>query len=102
MLITLGEVIFAFAVALIPAIVTVLGIKAKYQLKFEDFRYDAYTDSAVRLSVKSDHLVNKFVTHRRIPRDSDRSSSGSSGGGSRSSVHTSSSGRSHGGGGRSF
>ena len=103
MKLTFGEFLFALAVALIPAVITVGAIKAKYQLKFEDFHYDAYTDSDVKLSVKSDRLVNKFVTHRRIPRnDGGSGGSRSSGGGSRSSVHTSSSGRSHGGGGRGF
>lgn len=93
--ITMSELLIAFAVALAAAIGTVGVVKAKYQLKFEDFHYNAYTDSEISLSVKSDHLVNKFVTHRRIPRNN-----GSSG--SRSSVHRSSSGRSHGGGGRKF
>lgn len=102
MRITFGEFLFAFAVALIPAAITVGAIKAKYQLKFEDFHYDAYTDSDVQLSVKSDRLVNKFVTHRRIPKNNGSSGGSSGGGGSRSSVHTSSSGRSHGGGGRKF
>lgn len=101
MKLTFGEVLFAFAVALIPALVTVLIIKAKYQLKFEDFHYDANTASKVNLSVKQDRLVNSFVTHRRIPKNTE-SSGGSSGGGSRSSTHSSSSGRSHGGGGRKF
>ena len=102
MKLTFGEFLFAFAVALIPAALTVGFIKAKYQLKFEDFHYDAYTDSEVQLSVKSDRLVNKFITHRRIPKNDNSSGGSSGGGGSRSSVHTSSSGRSHGGGGRSF
>ena len=102
MKLTFGEFLFAFAAALIPSVLTVGGIKAKYQLKFEDFHYDAYTDSEVQLSVKSDRLVNKFITHRRIPKNDDSSGGSRGGGGSRSSVHTSSSGRSHGGGGRSF
>ena len=63
--ITFGEFIFAFVAALIPAGITIGIIKAKYQLKFEDFHYDAYTDSDVRLSVKSDRLVNTFVTDRK-------------------------------------
>lgn len=97
--ITLMEFVIALAAALAAAGGTAGFITAKYQLKFEDFHYDAYTDSDVQLSVKSDHLVNKFVTHRRIPRND--GNSGRSGG-SRSSVHSSSSGRSHGGGGRKF
>ena len=102
MKLTFGEFLFAFAAALIPSVLTVGGIKAKYQLKFEDFHYDAYTDSEVQLSVKSDRLVNKFITHRRVPKNDGSSGGSRGGGGSRSSVHTSSSGRSHGGGGRSF
>ena len=102
MKLTFGEFLFAFAAALIPAVLTVVFIKAKYQLKFEDFHYNAYTDSEVQLSVKSDRLVNKFITHRRIPQNNHSSGGSRGGGGSRSSVHTSSSGRSHGGGGRSF
>ena len=94
--ITLGEAVVAFVAALAAAGITMGVIKAKYQLKFEDFHYDAYTDAQVYLSVKTDQLTNRIVTHRRIPKDS-----GSSGGGG-SSTHTSSSGRSHGGGGRSF
>ena len=90
MKLTFGEFLFALIGALIPAAITVGAIKAKYQLKFEDFHYDAYTDSEVQLSVKSDRLVNQFVTHRRIPKNTG------------SSVHRSSSGRSHGGGGRKF
>lgn len=97
MKITFGEFLFALVVALAAAVLTVLGIKAKYQLKFEDFHYDAYTASEVNLSVKSDRLINTFVTHRRIPKNN--GNSGGSGG-SRSSVHRSSGGRSHGGGGR--
>ena len=99
MRLTFGEVLFALAAALIPAAVTIGVVKAKYQLKFEDFHYDAYTASNVNLSTNSDRLINTFVTHRRIPKNNGHSG-GSGGGGSRSSVHRSSSGRSHGGGGR--
>lgn len=99
--ISVSELIIALVAGLVAAISTIGFVTAKYQLKFEDFHYDAYTDSDVRLSIKSDRLVNKFVTHRRIPRN-DGSSSRSGGGGSISSVHRSSGGRSHGGGGRKF
>lgn len=95
--ITLGEFAMAVVFALLAAGGTAAAVTAKYQLKFEDFHYDAYTDSEISLSVKEDRLINSFVTHRRIPKNQ-----GSTGGGGRSSVHTSSSGRSHGGGGRGF
>lgn len=101
--ITPMECLIALIAGLAAAGGTMLFIKAKYQLKFEDFHYDAYTDSEIQLTVKEDHLINTMVTHRRIPRDDDhpggRGAGGHSGG---SSVHHSSSGRSHGGGGRSF
>lgn len=96
---TLGEFLFALIAALAAAGITAGVIVGKYQLRFEDFHYDAYTDSEIQFSEKTDRLVNTFVTHRRIPKNQNH---GGSGGGSRSSVHTSSSGRSHGGGGRSF
>lgn len=97
--ITFGEILFALLVALIPALITVFTIKGTYQLKFEDFHYGADTDSDVKLSVRSDVLINRFVTHRKIPKDTGNTGRSS---GSRSSVHRSSSGRSHGGGGRKF
>ncbi len=100
MRITWMEFLVALIAAAVAAGAVIAGIIAKYQLKFEDFHYDAYTDSDVTLSIKQDRLVNKFVTHRRIPKNN--SSSRSGGGGSRSSTHRSSSGRSHGGGGRKF
>lgn len=99
MRIDIYEFVFAFFAALIPAVITVLIVKATYRLKkYKDIEYNAYTDADVSLSVKSDRLINSIVTHRRIPKDNNSGGSG----GSRSSVHTSSSGRSHGGGGRSF
>lgn len=51
-----------------------------------------------------DHKTNTTVTRRQIPRNNDSSGTRSSGGGGRShsTVHRSSSGRSHSGGGRKF
>ena len=104
--ITILELLIAALAALGAAAGTGFFIKGKYQLKFEDFHYDAYTDSEVKLSVKEDVLVNSFVTHHRIPRN--HGSNTKSGGGiskslsGRSSIHRGSSGRSHGGGGRKF
>lgn len=100
--ITLWEGVLALIAAAAAALVTCSAIAGKYKLKFEDFHYDAYTDSEAFFDEKEDRLVNTFVTHRRIPRnDSSGSGSGSSGG-SRSSVHRSSSGTRYGGGGRKF
>lgn len=95
------ELLIALAAATAAALGTCGFIKGKYQLKFEDFHYDAYTDSEVLLNTKEDRLINSFVTHRKIPRNNGTTRS-SEGGGGRSSVHRASSGRSHGGGGRKF
>lgn len=100
--ITSMEFLIALAAGMAAAAGTILLVKAKYQLKFEDFHYDAYTDSEIRLAVKEDRLINTIVTHRRIPKNDSGSGGRSSGGSGRSSVHHSSSGRSHGGGGRKF
>ena len=98
MRIDIYEFILSFFAGLLPAGITVLIVKASYRLKRrKDLEYDAYTDSEISLSVKSDRLINSFITQRRIVDDDH--DSGSSG---RSSTHSSSSGRSHGGGGRSF
>ena len=72
----------------------------KYRLKFGTWQYPFRDYGEVNLRVRDDRFVNKFVTHRRIPRQT--SGGGSGGGGSRSSTHRSSSGRSHGGSGRKF
>lgn len=97
--ITLLEGFIALVAAVAAAAAACGFVVGKYQLKFEDFHYNAYTDSEVRLSINEDRLVNSFVTHRRIPKNTGNHSGG---GGSRSSTHHSSSGRSHGGGGRHF
>lgn len=100
--ITGTEVMIAVIAGLLVSIGTCAVIVGKYRLKFEDFHYDAYTDSDVKLYVNESRLINSFVTHRRIPRNNNGGGSRSSGGGSRSTIHHSSSGRSHGGGGRKF
>ena len=103
--ITGTEVMIAVIAGLAVAIGTCTVIVGKYRLKFEDFHYDAYTDSDVKLYVNENRLINSFVTHRRIPRNTTGGSGTtfrSAGGGSRSTIHRSSTGRSHGGGGRKF
>lgn len=90
--ITFWEAVIAVIAALSAAFCTCGFIIGKYRLKFEDFHYDAYTDSDIGLGIREDRLVHTFVTHRRIPKNN------GSGGGAGSSVHHSSGGVSHGGG----
>ena len=81
---TLGEILFAVVLAAAVFAAVFFGITGK-----------------VNLTGQEDRFVNQMVTHRRIQTDSGSSGGGSSHSG-RSTVHTSSSGRSHGGGSRKF
>lgn len=93
------SMLFGMIVGLIAALIKYFGVKGDYQLTSDTYEYPLAEKSSLDLNVTEDRLVNKFVTHRRIPKDPPPSSSGSSG---RSTVHHSSSGRTHGGGSRKF
>lgn len=73
-----------------------ISIKNKYKVKKTRNLFSYKSNSIVNLSSREDNLVDTFVTHRIIPRPTPNSSSSTSG---RSTTHTSSSGRTHGGGG---
>ncbi len=74
-----------------------LRTKSKYKMKNPSKPLTFRNNSIVNLTREQDQLIDTIVTHRIIPKPS--SNSGSSG---KSTTHTSSSGRSHGGGGRKF
>lgn len=95
---TVVEIAVAAVAAIIAGIVTCLIIVGKYRLKFGTYQYQYRDFSKVTLSNSEDIFVHDTITHRRIPQNN--GGNGNSGG--RSSVHTSSSGRSHGGAGRKF
>lgn len=86
------------------------GVAAKYNMKTPRRAYDSRGKSSLDLTHKSDQFLRKSVTTRVIPKKpppgagggSAISRSGSAGRSGRSSVHRSSSGRSHGGGSRKF
>lgn len=79
-------------------------IHSSYKLKRSDYTYPFLDKSQVEYLRRDDRFINEVVTRRKIPKDPPAGSSGSGGGGRgvQSSVHTSSSGASHGGGGRSL
>ena len=109
--IRLYEVVIAMVIAGILAGSVCLDIKKRYAMKQSSREVSnslqAYrADCAFCFSVAGDKMINKYVRSIPIPRNT---SSGSGGGGhsgsssaGRSTIHTSSSGRSHGGGGRRF
>jgi uncharacterized protein len=82
--------------------VTGLGFVGVNRRRYKGSRhpgvFDYHSNSLVSLGVITDNLVNTHVTSRLLPKQQAAAGSGSG----RSSVHTSSSGRSHGGGGRKF
>ena len=87
-----------------------LDIKRRYAMKQSSREasnsLQAYrADCAFHFSVTGDKMINQYVHSVPIPRNTSSGSRGGHSGGSssgRSTVHTSSSGRSHGGGGRRF
>lgn len=109
--IRLYEVAIAMVIAGILAGSVCLDIKKRYAMKQSSREVSnslqAYrADCAFCFSVAGDKMVNKYVRSVPIPRNTSsgsggRGHSGSSSAG-RSTIHTSSSGRSHGGGGRRF
>ena len=109
--IRLYEVAIAMVIAGILAGSVCLDIKKRYAMKQSSREVSnslqAYrADCAFHFSVAGDKMVNKYVRSVPIPRNTSsgsggRGHSGSSSAG-RSTIHTSSSGRSHGGGGRRF
>ena len=109
--IRLYEVAIAVVIAGILAGSVCLDIKKRYAMKQSSREVSnslqAYrADCAFCFSVAGDKMVNKYLRSVPIPRNTSsgsggRGHSGSSSAG-RSTIHTSSSGRSHGGGGRRF
>ena len=109
--IRLYEVAIAVVIAGILAGSVCLDIKKRYAMKQSSREISnslqAYrADCAFCFSVAGDKMVNKYVRSVPIPRNTSsgsggRGHSGSSSAG-RSTIHTSSSGSSHGGGGRRF
>ena len=109
--IRLYEVAIAMVIAGILAGFVCLDIKKRYAMKQSSREVSnslqAYrADCAFHFSVAGDKMVNKYVRSIPIPRNTSsgsggRGHSGSSSAG-RSTIHTSSSGSSHGGGGRRF
>lgn len=84
---------------------TCLMIMARYRGKRSNEQYLYKREGGMRMIREDDQFLNSTVTHRKIPKNpppqsQNRSSGGSASG--RSSTHVSSSGRSHGGGGRKF
>ena len=97
---TTGEIGMAAAVGAGAALIFFLSISGSYNLSGSTYSYDRSANASVKLTRDEETYVTQFITRR--PRHTESSSSGSSGRSGGSGVHRSSSGRSHGGGGRRF
>lgn len=97
---TSGEIGVAAAVGAGAALIFFLSISGSYNLSGSTYSYDRSANASVKLTRDEETYVTQFITRR--PRHTESSSSGSSGRSGGSGVHRSSSGRSHGGGGRRF
>jgi uncharacterized protein len=103
------EFLLALGAALACGFGAVASVRSEYSMKTQrqnasGFNMAYRADASFVVRTKNDAMVNSFVTQQIIPRDRSmgRGGRGDGGGGGRSTVHTSSSGRSHGGGGRHF
>lgn len=99
------EVLIAAAVATIAGGLSCLGVVRKYKMKKErsrslGFHMSYRADSTLNFIKNEERFVNRSVVTRRIPRKDGPGPSGGSAG--RTTMHHSSSGNMHGGGGRKF
>ncbi|MDO5539302.1 MAG: TPM domain-containing protein [Eubacteriales bacterium] len=95
------DVLMAFAAAFLCAGGACFVLYRKYSV-VKEYEYQINQNAEINLTGREDRLVRQFVTQRKIPRNPPPDSGGIGGGG-RTSTHTSSGGRTYGGGhGRGF
>lgn len=99
-IITWVEALAAFVLAAGVGIAVYVIVAGRYKLRYGTYQYDFRGNGQVALRVKEDRFVNEVTIPRRIPRQTD--TGGGSHNNGRSSVHQSSSGRTHGGQSRKF
>lgn len=90
---TTGEIGLAAVVGAGAALIFFLSISGSYNLSGSTYSYDRGANASVKFTRDEETFVTQFITRR--PRSTESNGSGSG-------VHRSSSGRSHGGGGRRF
>ncbi|MGO5052221.1 TPM domain-containing protein [Lachnospiraceae bacterium LCP25S3_G4] len=94
--------LFDFGIAIVLGgilfVILYISVVNSYRMKYSSCTYLFRENSHLKLERKEDRFLHKTVTFRRVDRNQDSGMSGSGG----STIHTSSSGSSHGGGGRSF
>lgn len=97
--ITRADLLISVIGSIIAAVAFYATTRSRYKMKKAKKSFSFRANSIVNFRQNEDRLVDTFVTHRVIPKANTSNSSSTSG---RSTTHKSSSGRSHGGGGRKF
>ena len=95
---TVADILIALIGALGVGLAFIISIISQYRFRSKPNPYSYRTNSIVNFYNRQDRLINSFVTHRVIPKPTNPSKSTLG----RSTTHRSSSGRTHGGGGRKF
>ncbi len=98
-ILTMGEAAIALLAGIASGFGLFLAVRHAYAMKGSAYKYDLNKNTNVNITGATDIYLRTQVT--RVPRASN-SSGGGGMGGSRTSTHRSSSGRSHGGGSRKF
>ncbi|TCU65611.1 hypothetical protein EV204_1171, partial [Tissierella praeacuta] len=96
--ITFTDIIISLVGGILTSSIFYFTIKSVYKTPKNGNSFAYKKNSFVNLTLNEDKLIDTFVKHRIIPKPTDNSNSSSG----RSTTHTSSSGNTHGGGGRKF
>jgi len=94
------DLLIAAAGGAAVAAVIILSVKGSYSLRGSTYAYDLQRNGSFAMTRDDENYLHQTVT--RVARSTGSSGGGRSGGRSGGSFHSSSSGRSHGGGGRRF
>lgn len=99
---SIGETIAGALIAIIFGLGFFISTKNNYKAKPGRRIFEYRKNSFINLGITSDKLVNTYIRTRIIPKTNNTSKPSSNSSIGRSTTHRSSSGRTHGGGGRKF
>ncbi|MDO4522070.1 MAG: TPM domain-containing protein [Eubacteriales bacterium] len=93
------EILISLVISLAVAGAACMSVYLRYS-RVHRYEYAVEQNTQMKFRRRDEHLINQFVTRRRIPKNPPPSSHGTGGGGS--TVHRSAGGHTFGGGGRKF
>lgn len=101
-ILTTKEIFIAILIALVIVLIFIGNVVYKYGFVGPQCNYPLKQNSKLNLTVNEDIFISKSISQVRLQSSSSGSEGGGRGSSGRTSTHTSSSGRTHGGGGRRF